>query len=210
MGSAERHQAFFQDLVAKTENFSHITWLGRPVWQNILDLWTIQETISQLRPSLLIETGTHQGGSALFYAHLFDLMGDGRVISIDLQRPEDLRHPRIRWVTGSSIDPGIVAEAGAEASASVGPVMVILDSDHAQAHVAAELEAYAPMVTPGSWLLVQDGVLDTLPMFSMWKPGPLPAIDDFLARHAEFELDGERCERFLITHHPRGWLRRRN
>jgi cephalosporin hydroxylase len=87
--------------------------------------------------------------------------------------------------------------------------MVILDSDHTQEHVRHELECYAPLVTPGSYCLVQDGVIDTLPVFNAGRPGPLPAIEEFLATTDEFELDAERSERFLITHHPKGWLRRR-
>ena len=63
------------DLIAKTGNFATTSWLGTPIWQNVLDLWTIQETIAELRPGLLIETGTNRGGSALFYAHLMDLLG---------------------------------------------------------------------------------------------------------------------------------------
>jgi len=90
-----------------------------------------------------------------------------------------------------------------------GPVFVILDSDHSQAHVARELEAYAPLVTPGSYLLVQDGVIDTLPVFAHGRPGPLPAIHAFLRTHPEFEVDRAKSERFLVTHHPSGWLRRR-
>jgi len=87
--------------------------------------------------------------------------------------------------------------------------MVILDSDHSQAHVAAELEVYAPLVTLGSFCLVQDGVIDVLPMMLGARPGPLPSIDNFAVRHPEFEIDHERGERFLISHHPRGWLRRK-
>jgi cephalosporin hydroxylase len=87
--------------------------------------------------------------------------------------------------------------------------MVILDSDHSQAHVAEELDAYSRFVTPGSLMLVQDGCIDTLPSGRPLRPGPLPAIRDFLGRTDEFELDRERNRRFLITHHPLGWLRRR-
>src|SRR3954452_1566479 len=78
--AAERqaaNQAFFSELTAKTNNFGRMTWLGNPIWQNVLDLWTIQETIAEVRPSLLIETGTNRGGSSLFFAHLMDLLGQG-------------------------------------------------------------------------------------------------------------------------------------
>jgi len=95
------------------------------------------------------------------------------------------------------------------ASGTRGPVLVILDSDHSEAHVAAELAVYAPLVTRGSYCLVQDGWIDTLPMMAGARPGPLPAIDQFVAAHSEFEIDHERCERFIVSHHPRGWLRRK-
>jgi cephalosporin hydroxylase len=89
-------------------------------------------------------------------------------------------------------------------------VLVTLDSDHRQEHVRHELECYAPLVTAGSYLLVQDGVIDTLPMLAGGRPGPLGAIEDFLRTHAEFELDEERGRKFLISHHPKGWLRRKS
>jgi cephalosporin hydroxylase len=87
--------------------------------------------------------------------------------------------------------------------------MVLLDSDHNEAHVGREMEIYQRFVTPGSFLLVQDGVIDTLPFFAAGRPGPLPAIEAFLKAHQEFEVDTERCSRFLITHSPKGWLRHR-
>jgi cephalosporin hydroxylase len=200
---------FLNDLIARTGNFNATTWLGTPVWQNILDLWTIQETIAEIRPGLLIETGTNRGGSALFYASLMELMGTGRVLTIDIERLHQLDHPRIEFLHGSSTDPAIVEHAQAAAAAAGGPVMVILDGDHSRDHVARELELYGPLVTPGSLLLSQDGVIDQLMMFADTRPGPLPANREFLARHPEFEHDRERNERFLISHHPVGWLRRR-
>jgi cephalosporin hydroxylase len=78
-------QQFFTRLIEKTENFGHLRWLGKPVWQNLFDLWTIQETIYNIRPSLLIECGMNRGGSSYFFATLFDLMGYGRVITIDIK-----------------------------------------------------------------------------------------------------------------------------
>jgi cephalosporin hydroxylase len=200
---------FQQDLVVKTGNFANTTWLGQPIWQNILDLWTIQETISEIRPALLIETGTNRGGSAVFYAQLMDMLGVGRVLTIDIVKLHELDHPRIDFVLGSSTDPEVVEQARAAAAAADGPVMVILDGDHSRDHVAQELELYAPLVTPGSLLLSQDGVIDTLYLFSDTRPGPLPANRAFLERHPEFEHDRERNERFVITHHPLGWMRRK-
>lgn len=195
-------------LIVRTKNFASTSWLGVPIWQNVLDLWTIQETISELKPALLIETGTHKGGSALFYAQLMELMSHGAVLTIDIVDIRDQEHPRVRFLHGSSTDPNIVAEVRREVAAAEGPVMVILDGNHDRDHVAAELELYAPMVTPGSLLLSQDGVIDVLRAFRDSRPGPLPANRAFLDSHPEFSYDKERNERFGLTHHPLGWLRR--
>jgi cephalosporin hydroxylase len=200
---------FLNDLIHRTANFGTTSWLGVPIWQNVLDLWTIQETIAEIRPALLIETGTNRGGSALFYASLMDLIGTGRVLTIDIKRLHQLEHPRIDFLHGSSTDPAIVEQVRAAAGSAGGAVMVILDGDHSRAHVAQELELYAPLVTPGSLLLSQDGVIDQLWLFADSRPGPLGANREFLARHPEFEHDRERNDRFLISHHPYGWLRRR-
>lgn len=204
---ARRDRSFQSDLIRKTDNFADVHWLGYPVWQDVLDLWIIQEALAEVRPALLIETGTNRGGSALFYAHLFDLMDRGRIITVDVERMHDLEHGRIEFLVGSSVDPAVLARVRAASEEADGAVMVILDSDHSEAHVAAELEAYAPLVTPGSLLHVQDGVIDVLPMLAPDRPGPLPAIQQFLRAHPEFVADEERSRRFLITHHPCGWLR---
>lgn len=200
---------YHYDLLYRTGNFAGTRWLGVPIWQNVLDLWTIQETIAELRPALLIETGTHRGGSALFYAHLMDLLGHGRVITVDVVDQREHQHERIEFMHGSSTDPAIVERVGAAVAEADGHVMVILDADHSRDHVAAELELYGPLVTEGSYLLSQDGVIDELRGFRDSRPGPLAANVDFLRRHPEFEYDAERNERFNLTHHPIGWMRRR-
>lgn len=200
---------FHYDLIYRTGNFATTRWAGMPIWQNVLDLWTIQEAIFEIRPKLLVETGTNRGGSALFYAHLMDILGVGRVVTIDLVRQHELRHPRVTFLQGSSTAPEVVEEVRTLAADAGEPVMVILDSDHHRDHVAAELELYAPLVSAGSLLLSQDGVIDQFWMFRRTRPGPLPANREFLARHPEFEHDRERNDRFRLTHHPLGWMRRR-
>ncbi|WP_165228046.1 CmcI family methyltransferase [Aquisphaera insulae] len=152
----------------------------------------------------------NRGGSAFFHATIFDLLGKGRVLTMDVQEPHDIHHPRVTFLIGSGVEPSIVERVRTEAkeAAKKGPTLVILDSDHSQAHDAKELELQAPMVTAGSFLLCQDGVYHELRMFSDGRPGPLKAQEEFIPRHPEFELDQKRCDRFLISHHPRGWLRR--
>ena len=188
---------FINDLVQKTDNFATTSWAGVPIWQNVLDLWTIQETITEVRPALLIETGTNRGGAALFYAHLMDALGHGHVVTIDIAELNELDHPRITFLHGSSTAPEVVERVRELAAAADGPVMVILDGDHGHDHVTKELEVYSQLVTPGSLLLSQDGIIDKLEMFRDSRPGPLRANEAFLARHPEFEHDRERNERFL-------------
>ena len=196
------------DLVHQTWYFGTLRWAGRRIWQSPLDLWTLQETISEVRPALLIETGTNEGGSALFYANLMDGLGTGRVLTIDIAPVHDLVHERIECLQGSSTDPALVEEVRKQVDAADGPVFVILDSNHDRAHVARELELYAPFVTPGSFLFSQDGIIDQYWLFRDERPGPLGANREFLQRHPEFEHDKERNKRFGATHHPLGWMRR--
>lgn len=203
------HEAFRNDLINSTNDFRNVTWLGLPIWQPLPDIWTIQETIAQVKPTLLIETGTNRGGSSMFYAHLMDLMGRGHVVTVDVEQMHNLSHPRITYLYGSSVAPHIVQVIKELAAQANGPVMVILDSDHSHKHVLAEMEAYAPLVTPGSYCLVQDGHIDEMKKFARYQPGPLPAIDEFLAKHSEFEIDQPKCDKYLITYHPKGWLKRK-
>jgi cephalosporin hydroxylase len=209
---------FFERLIKHTNNFDKVSWMGVPVWQNVLDLWTIQETIAEIKPDVLIETGTNRGGSAFFYGQLFDTLyrdnpSRGRVWTVDIETLHQITHPRVTYHLGSSVSPETLGSLAQWLGPTPGIVMVILDSDHNRPHVRAELEAYAPLVTPGSYLLCQDGVIDDLAMFHpRGEEGPRRAIDDFFrtSPHAkDFEIDHARCERFLITHHPKGWLRRR-
>jgi len=173
-----------------------------------LDLWIYQELLFELRPELIVECGTAWGGSALYLATMCDLVGTGHVVTIDIAdvpgRPE---HPRITYVSGSSTDEDIVAMVRRRAG-WVRPVLVILDSDHSQAHVEAELDAYADLVTPGSYLVVEDTNVNNHPVLPEFGPGPWEAVDGFLGQHPEFTPDPTR-EKFFLTFNPRGFLRRR-
>jgi cephalosporin hydroxylase len=137
-----------------------------------------------------------------------DLLGKGNVITIDIADRPDFEHPRISFLRGSSTDDAIVDQVRRTASAADGHVLVILDSNHARDHVARELELYGPLVTPGSYILSMDGLVDQYPIWRDKRPGPLPANRAFLEQHPEFEHDRGRNNRFGITHHPVGWLRR--
>jgi len=118
-------RAFFHDLIRKTENFGHLTWLGEPIWQNVLDLWTTQEVIGRIKPDLLIECGTLKGGSSRFFANLFDLMDHGRCITIDVEEQSFPRHERVTYLHGSTMDPEILEQVEKVVRATDGPIMVM-------------------------------------------------------------------------------------
>jgi cephalosporin hydroxylase len=203
------------------------SWMGRPVIQLPEDMIRIQEVIYRLRPDVLIETGVAHGGSLIFYASLFKAMGAGKVIGVDIEiRPQNRKaieaHELSSYITlveGSSIDAGTVAKV----RSMIGPrdkVLVILDSDHSKDHVAKELAAYSPLVTPGSYIVATDGVmqiLDDVPRGKAhWRhDNAAAAATEFAAGHLDFALEepafpfneGAVTER--ITHWPNAYLRRR-
>lgn len=185
------------------------SWLGWRTLKCPLDVWVYQELIARLQPEVIVETGTFMGGSALFLASVCDLVGGGEVVTVDLDArhsPERPRHPRIRYLTGSSVEPEIVAQV----TAIVGGrrCLLILDSDHTQDHVLAELQALGPLVSPGSYAIVEDTNVNGHPADPGFGPGPMEAVDAFLAEDDRFEIDPD-MERFLLTLNPRGFLRRR-
>lgn len=205
----EAGNAALTEVMKHTKNFSEVTWLGQPVWQNLFDLWCIQEIITKTRPRWIIETGTNRGGSALFYASLFDLMDHGEVITIDLTKMERRAHPRITYFDGDSASEDMVRAVRERMGSDPGTVLVTLDSDHSKAHVAKELELYADLVSPGSYLIVQDTCIDTLEYLETLRPGPLPAVRDFLKTRDDFRICPEYNGKLLLSHHPSGYLRRR-
>jgi cephalosporin hydroxylase len=196
-------------LVWRTNNFSNVTWLGHPIWQNPLDAWGIQEVMVGDGVDCIVECGTNRGGSALYMASIFDLLGRGHVVTVDVKRLTDLEHPRVDFVIGSSVDPDIVAHVVAKVKdLGANNTMLMLDSDHAGPHVLRELEMYADLVPIGGHILVQDGCIDELHCMRADRPGPLWAVKKFVAADRRFVVDEERSSKFLLSHSPSGWLRR--
>jgi cephalosporin hydroxylase len=202
------------------------TWMGRPIIQHPEDLVRLQEAIYTLKPDVIIETGVAHGGSLIFYASLMKAMGHGRaVIGVDIEiRPKNRNaieahelFPYIKLVEGNSV----AAEIVAEATRDVKPddvVLVILDSNHTRAHVAAELEAYFRFVTPGSYIVATDGIMrdvaDTPRGTPEWRTdNPAQAAEDFAASHPQFVIEPPKWlfnESDLdkdITGWPSAWLR---
>ena len=194
------------DVLYESDAWTKATWLGAQALKNPLDLWIYQEIMVETQPELIVETGTYRGGSALFLASLCDLLDRGEVVSIDVEplRDDYPQHPRITYLGGrSSTDPDVVAEVRERAAGR--KTLVILDSDHSQGHVEAELAVYAPLVPVGCYLIVEDSNIGRIRKDLL--PGPLEAIETFLAGSDAFEIDRER-EKFLITFNPNGYLRR--
>lgn len=183
-------------------------WMGTPIQKLPLDLWRYHDILWKTRPDVIIECGTNRGGSALFFANLFDLLGKGRIVTIDIfDRPEVPKHPRIAYVVGSSTD----EKTYRAVSQSLAPgerVMVILDSDHARDHVRRELEMYSPLVSPGCYLVVEDTNVNGHPVSRSHGPGPMEALEDFPWREAGFERDEQIENKYKVTFHPQGWLKR--
>ncbi len=204
------------------------SWLGRPIIQLPDDMVRIQEAICEVKPDVIVETGVAHGGSLVYYASLFEMLGRGHVIGIDIEiRPHNRQaieaHPMFKRITlleGSST----AAEIVAKVKSLIKPtdtVMLILDSNHSRDHVAAELEAYADIVTPGSYILSQDGIMKYVAGMPRTQPdwdwnNPVTANAEFLARHGEFEARlpkrpfDETLETPECSHHPTGWMRRKD
>lgn len=185
-------------------------WLGTLVIKYPGDLMAFQEMIYELRPDWIIETGTNAGGSSKFFASVCDLIGHGRVISIDVDPAPDYEHERITYITASSTAPETVERVRGLVEGS-GSVLVTLDSDHTRDHVLREMELYAPLVTVGNYLVVEDSKLNGHPVYTVFDPdigpGPMEALEEFLTHRDDFEIDRSR-EKCLLTSQPNGFLRK--
>lgn len=200
------HQLYF-DASAYHMTWRNTQWMGHDILKCPLDLWLYQEILFRLRPAVVVETGTAFGGSAHFLASMMDLIGHGRVITIDIEeRPGRSAHPRITYLTGSSVAPEMVARVR-ELIGTDAPVMVLLDSDHTRDHVLAELQAYAPLVSRDSYLIVEDTNLNGHPVLPDYGPGPMEALEAFLPSHPDFAHDTS-MDKFFLTFNPKGWLKR--
>jgi cephalosporin hydroxylase len=189
------------DAALRVKHIYTFTWLGRPVIQYADDLLRLQELVWRVQPDVIVETGIAHGGSLIFHASLCKILGRGRVIGIDVEiRPHNLSailaHPLAPWITlveGSSTDPAIVS-AVKSAIAPGEKVLLVLDSNHSQAHVLAELEAYAGLVGIGSYVVAMDGHVMEAAAGSAraaadWATNnPNAAVREFAARHPEFVL----------------------
>ncbi|BCU76909.1 CmcI family methyltransferase [Luteolibacter sp. LG18] len=203
------------------------SWMGRPIIQNPEEIVRTQEVIYRIKPTVIVETGVAHGGSLIYYASLFKAMGtEGRVIGVDIEiRPHNRTaieahelFPSITLIEGSSTDPDIVSQVATLLKPD-DRVLVILDSNHTKAHVAAELAAYHGFVTPGSYIVATDGSMEILHDVPRGNPewlhdNPSEAAREFAAAHPEFILEqpewpfNESQLDKNITHWPDAWLKK--
>jgi cephalosporin hydroxylase len=188
------------------------TWLGVPSEQAPTDNWSMQELIAEVRPDYIIETGTANGGTTLFYATVLSLVNpDGKVITVDVDphvknaSTFPLWNQRVKVIVGSSVDPKVTDQIAQEVSGK--KVLVTLDSLHTRDHVLREIEIYSKFVSPGSYLVVQDTNINGHPVNPGWGPGPLEAVEDFMKTNDNFVADRSR-EKFMLSFYPKGWLKR--
>jgi cephalosporin hydroxylase len=200
-------------------------WMGWPVLKWPGDLLNYQDVLWTIQPETLIECGTALGGSALFFASMMDLIGKGHVISIDLlndvekiyhwiyghDQPEGLgderpEHARITYLTGDTTAASTIRQLKRLVR---GTTMVVLDSDHAANHVLRECRLYAPFVTVGSLLVVEDININGHPLTDGHdEPGPYEATFAFLQCNQHFKWDVGITERFLMSYNA--WLIRQD
>jgi len=227
----------FVERTAKYGYSYNFEWMGRPIIQFPQDMVAMQELVWKIKPDLIIEAGIAHGGSLIFSASqlaqidLCDAIEAGttldpkkskrKVLGIDIDirahnRTAIEAHPmasRIQMIQGSSIDPNIITQVKAVA-ANYSRVLVCLDSNHTHEHVLAELQAYASLVSIGSYCVVFDTLIEDMPadMFPdrPWGSGnnPKTAVWEYLKTHPEFEIDENIQNKLLITVAPDGYLKR--
>lgn len=239
----------WMDLANAAKYSYHFQWLGRPVIQYPQDIVVLQELIWEVQPTVILETGIAHGGSLILSASMLALLdytdaarlgtpllpkeSKRRVIGVDIDIREHNRaaieqHPLSHLITmieGSSTESTIVEQV----RRLIRPddrVLVCLDSNHTHEHVLAELQAYAPLTSKGSYCAVFDTVIEFLPSDSFgdrkWGRGdnPLTAVRSYLAELSSakrvgtdgqpltFEIDQSVANRALITVAPDGFLKR--
>ena len=218
--------AFMRSSITSRYSYN-FSWLGRPIIQYPQDMVAMQELIWSIQPELIIETGIAHGGSLIFSAAMLELNAacggpqEARVLGLDIDiRPHNRQaieaHPlarRIEMIQGSSISDEVVGQVRARA-AGKRRILVCLDSNHTHDHVLAELQAYAPLVSVGSYCVVFDTIVEDLPAALSpdrpWGPGnnPRTAVWEYLKSHPEFEIDKSIQHKLLITVAPDGYLKR--
>lgn len=189
--------------------FEKCYWMGVRALKNPLDAWIYQEMVYEIKPDVIVEIGSAEGGGTLYLANLLDLIGKGKVISIDIDRSKyHVKHDRIVVITGDSSSPEVVEKVAGHCHDKT--VLVLHDGEHSKEQVTKDLANYSKFVSVNSYFIVEDGIVD------LYKPsdclggrrdGPLVAVEQFVSKNSNFIVDQER-ERYILTYNPKGFLKR--
>lgn len=225
-------------VLSTTPQYSYnFSWLGRPIIQYPQDMVAMQEIIWAVKPDLIIETGIAHGGSLILSASMLALLdmcdaieekkefnpstSKRKVLGIDIDIRQHNRdaielHPmssRIKMIQGSSISSEVIDKVHAFAG-GFKKILVCLDSNHTHEHALAELVAYAPLTSVGSYCVVFDTIVEDMPKEKYpnrpWGPGdnPKTAVWEYLKTHQEFQIDKSVDNKLLISVAPDGYLKR--
>ncbi len=209
-------------MALRRKYMNNFSWLGRPMIQLPTDAMAMQELIWNIKPDLIIETGVAHGGSVVMSASMLELIGHGEVIGIDIEIRTHNRKAieahsmakRIKLIEGSSIDKGVISQVEGIAK-DKSRILVFLDSNHTHEHVLAELNAYARMVSVGSYVVVFDTFVEDLPEDYEWEDrpwgkgnNPRTAVWEWLKCNSNFSIDKSLENKFLVTSAPDGFLKR--
>ncbi|OAN37632.1 rhamnosyl O-methyltransferase [Mycolicibacterium iranicum] len=195
-----------------THVWKRTTWMGIETWKSVSDMWNYQEILVELRPSLVIEFGTNQGGSAVFFASIMRSIGAPfKVLSVDITHipldPRAQRDPDVVFVESRSTVPAVAEQIRLLQAQLPGKIFAILDSDHSKDHVLAEMKLLRPLLSEGDYLVVEDSMLNGHPNLPGWGPGPFEAIDAYTAEFPnDYTHDRQRENKFGFTFAPNGFL----
>jgi len=194
------------------QTYYNTYWMGVKSMKCPLDLWIYQELIFKSQPDFIIETGTNQGGSALFLASICDLLNNGEVLTVDFTKMKNRPvHKRIHYFQGDATTEQTIKQIKNTMN-EINPnperkVMVILDDDHSEHHVFNEIELYGKLVTKNNYLIVEDTSMSGHPVWPELAGGPMEAVKKYLKIYNDFEIDLS-CEKFLLTFNPNGYLKK--
>ena len=186
--------------------YDNTFWIGVQTQKCPLDLWIYQEIIFEVKPDVIIECGTYKGGTSLYLASICEMLEHGEVITIDKNRVSQCCHARMIKLHGSSISEEVVADVN-KLLVGKDRVMVILDSSHVKSHVMKELEIYSQYVSVGSYIIVEDTIVNGHPVWTDFGDGPMEAVGEFLKKDNRFVVDHSR-EKFYLTFNRNGYLKR--
>ncbi|OGH25129.1 MAG: cephalosporin hydroxylase [Candidatus Levybacteria bacterium RIFCSPLOWO2_01_FULL_39_24] len=203
----DRFHNLYYDSHTQGKTWHDTYFFGIPVQKCPLDLHIFQDIIYDVKPDVIIETGTASGGSTYYMACLCDFLGKGKIVTVDINKWPNLpKHKRIKYISGSSIDETVLEKIKKSIHKN-DKVLAVLDSNHTAEYVLKELKAYSGFVTKGSYIIVEDTNVNGHPVFKEHGPGPMEALTEFKKTNNQFISDISR-EKYLLTFNPNGYLKR--